>query len=185
MDGTMKHTPPIQRLLALALLLAMTGCTTTSGHAPIVQRSGFDGSRVIDIDPHGGICRIATTCVNLGAQWSSTHPDRAFLRIQLSGAEYLGIQSALLNIDGSVVDLQPGATPTDYDNPSGVLRESTQTFAVPLDVVRRITMAHRVWVRVGTTSGTVDGAVIDDSRDSKAYNALKRFIDQVDQKQAP
>jgi len=51
--------------------------------------------------------------------------------------------------------------------------------------VRRITMAHRVWVRVGTTSGTVDGAVIDDSRDSKAYNALKRFIAQVDQKQAP
>lgn len=101
----MKHTPPIQRLLALPLLLAMACCTTTSGHAPIIQRSDFDGSRVVDIDPHGGICRIAITCVNLGAQWSSTHPDRAFLRVQLSGAEYLGIQSAQLNIDGNVVDL--------------------------------------------------------------------------------
>lgn len=66
-----------------------------------------------------------------------------------------------------------------------MLRESTQTFPVSLDVVRRITMAHRVWVRVGTTSGTVDGAIIDGSRDSNAYNALKRFIAQVDQKQAP
>lgn len=180
----MKRTARTMRLLALPFLLAVAACSTTSGHAPSVQHSGFDGSRVVDIDPHGGICSIAATCVNLGAQWSSTHPDSAFLRIQLTGAEYLAIQSAQFNIDGTVVDLQPGAQATDYDSPSAVLRESTRAFVAPLDTVRRITTGQRVWVRVGTTSGTVESGIIDAGHDSKAYNALRRFIAQVDQKPA-
>ncbi len=65
----------------LALSIFLTGCSNSTGLAPSVSQSGFDGGRVVDIEPHGNSC-ASMICSGLGAQWSSTNPDIVFLKIK-------------------------------------------------------------------------------------------------------
>ncbi|WP_458068671.1 hypothetical protein [Rhodanobacter sp. BL-MT-08] len=158
----------------------LAACSTTSGHRPTVNQSGFDGSKVVDIDPHGGMCpKITQTCIGLGAQWSSAHAETAILRVELIG-EYLNIQSVELNIDGVTTQVEPTNTTTDFNNETGVLRTSDRSFVASLATIRSMAAAKRVWVRAMTDKGYVENGIVDASGDSKAYNALKRFMAEVD-----
>jgi hypothetical protein len=168
----------IHRLLMLAGTCILAGCSTTSGLQASSTRSGFDGSRVVNITPHGAAC-TRVLCTGLGAQWRSNRPDRAYLAVVVFN-EYAAITGAQLNIDGTVHTLSSTSS-TDFSPPGTVgVRESRRDFDVPIATLRAIAASKRTWLRVVTPSGALEDAVLDGSTDSKAYHALKRFLAEVD-----
>jgi len=170
--------------LPLALtLLTLAGCATTIGTAPTDTRSGYDGARVVTISPHGGAC-TSMLCPMLGAQWTSKAPDLAVVTVRVSGA-YLPINGARLMIDGKETALQPLPGVTNFAAPIPGVRESSRDFTVPLATVRALAGAQKAWLRVGTTDGGTEVAIIDGATDSKALHAMRRFLAQVDGKPAP
>lgn len=163
-------------ILAAAAILA--GCATTTGTAPRESRSGFDGARVVSIQGHGLACKTVL-CTGLGAEWNSKRPDMAVLTVHVFNA-YVPITGAQLSIGSRPpVALHGPTMPTGLDRTGGV-RESSQGFAVPLALVRDIAAADRAWLRVLTTSGAIDEAIVDGATDSKALHALRRFLAAVD-----
>ncbi|MDT7834992.1 hypothetical protein [Aquabacterium sp. OR-4] len=170
------------KILAAALALVLTGCATTDGLAPTVSRAGFDGARVVDIAPHGAACP-GLPCEMLGAQWTSARPGAAVLVLRITGPKFVGVRGLRVSVDGAVRALLPAGL-TRFDPGLGPLsRESTQPFGVDLALIRQITAAQRVWLRVETLDGVSDVAVIDGATDSKALHALRRFLAQVDAQQ--
>lgn len=174
----------IARALALSSILALAalaGCSTTSGTGPNVTRSGFDGARVVTINGHGNACK-GMLCTGLGAHWNSKTPADAVLVVYLFN-DIKAITGAKLNIDGQTHDLTTMQTFTNFNELGAATKESRKGFIVPLDLVRKITTSQRTWLRVQTTGGYAEDAVIDGQTDSKAYHALKRFLTAVDQGQ--
>lgn len=172
------------RALALSSVLALAalaGCSTTSGTGPNVSRSGFDGARVVTINGHGNACK-GMLCTGLGAQWSSKNPTESVLVVYVFN-DIKGITGAQLNIDGQTYDLTTMRPFTNFSDFGAATKESRKGFLVPTDLVRKITASQRTWLRVQTTGGYVEDAVIDGQTDSKAYHALKRFLAAVDQGQ--
>lgn len=163
-------------IIGLAIL---TGCATTSGTGPTVSRSGFDGSTVVDISPHGNDCS-SMTCTGLGAQWSSATPDAAILKVQVFN-DITAITGAKLNIDGKVIDLEPLRGLTNFDTSTPGLKISVKGYHVQLSDLRRISGAQRAWLRVSTPSGYIEDRIVEGPIDSKAFHAIKRFLAAVDQ----
>ncbi|MFW2742544.1 hypothetical protein ACN6QN_15585, partial [Acinetobacter baumannii] len=60
-------------LAAFLISLGLAGCATTSGTAPKVSSSGFDGSKRVSIEGHGVACD-QMVCPLIGAMWSSNTP---------------------------------------------------------------------------------------------------------------
>lgn len=171
----------MKRLLSVGVLaVALAGCANTSGTEPTETVAGFDKARVVNIAPHGvGCVGGVGPCLALGAEWSSAKPEGAVLTLLVLGPEYAGVQRLSIRADGQETALtsarlsqfKPGAPPW---------RESTQTFSVPLDLVRKIAGGQNVWLRAHTTTGYIDAAVIEGQQDSKALHALRRFLASVD-----
>lgn len=163
----------------LLILAALAGCATTSGSDARVSRSGFDGARIVTVNPHGNACR-SMSCTGLGAQWSSKSPTEAVLVISLFN-ETRAIVGAQLNIDGKVYDLSNAQPFTNFSDFDAATKESRKGFIVPTDLIRKIAASQRTWLRVTTTVGNFEDAVIDGQTDSKAFHALRRFLASVDQ----
>lgn len=165
-------------LLAALLSAALAGCATTSGVAPRESRSGFDGARVVTIEGHGNACQTML-CTGLGAQWTSARPESAILSVYVF-SEIRGITGAQVSVDAlPPLRLTPLPGLTNFSVDSGV-RKSRSDFAVPLATVRQIAGAQRAWLRVQTTNGYIEDAIVDGSVDSHALHALRRFLAQVD-----
>lgn len=64
---------------------------------------------------------------------------------------------------------------TNFNEFGAATQESRERFLVLLDLIRKITASQRIWLRVQTTRGYVEDAVIDGRTNSKACHALKRF----------
>ena len=159
-------------------ILLLAGCSTTSGLAPSSSYSGFDRARVVTISEHGNAC-AAVLCTGLGAEWTFALPDKALLSVKVFNG-IVGITGASLNIDGTITRLDSTSEPTRFNVPGAFMRESQKSFVVPLSMVRSIVASRNVWLRVFTTDGQLEDAVIEGARDSKAYNALARFLAEVD-----
>lgn len=175
-------TTKTARALAFSSILALAalaGCSTTSGTGPNVSRSGFDGARVVTINGHGNACK-SMLCTGLGAQWTSKNPTESVLVVYVFN-DIKGITGAQLNIDGQTYDLTTMRPFTNFSDFGAATKESRKGFLVPTDLVRKITVSQRTWLRVQTTAGYYEDAVIDGQTDSKAYHALKRFLAAVDQ----
>lgn len=172
----MKKTALAGLLLATS---ALAGCSNSTGKSVSVSKSGFDGSKVVAIQPHGNAC-TSMTCTGLGAQWNSSDPQNALLLVNVFN-EIKGIVAAEINIDGKVYNLQKSNEFTDFDSWTPSVRNSEQTFVVPLALIEKITTSKRTWLRVHTTSGYLEDAVVDNGKDSKALHALKRFMTEVNQ----
>jgi len=119
-------------------------------------------------------------CTGLGAQWSSKHPVDAVLVVSLFN-EVRAIVGAQLNIDGKVYDLSNAQPFTNFSDFGAATKESRKGFIVPIDLIRKIASSQRTWLRVTTTAGNFEDAVIDGQTDSKAFHALRRFLATVDQ----
>ncbi|EOW8919580.1 hypothetical protein ACQ0WU_003819, partial [Acinetobacter baumannii] len=165
----------MKKLLAAGLLsLGLVGCATTSGLAPKVTTSGFDGSKRVFIDGHSVACD-QMVCPLIGAIWLSNNPNLVGLKISVINS-IVSINSVDLNIDGEIIKLREN-TLTDFS--TGTLLESSKVFVTDLTVVDKILNSKRAWIRVNTSKGLIENPIIDGSKDSKAYHALKRFKDQV------
>lgn len=159
-------------------VIALSGCSNSSGLDAKTATSGFDGGRVVSIPPHGNACSTMT-CTGLGAQWNSNNPDKAFLLVNVFN-DIQGITGAELNIDGKVYNLGSPTQFTNFDNVGPGISNSEQPFVVKLSMIRDIVNSKRTWLRVHTTKGDLEDAVIDNGKDSKSYYALKRFLSEVD-----
>ncbi len=161
-------------ILALPILLA--GCGTTTGLAPKTAHSGFDNARIVSIEPHGN-AMTGMIGTGIGAQWSEARKDEVILIIAVFN-DSTGITGAELNIDGEKIALTPTATVTDMEA-GATMKISTKGFLTKLDTVEKIIKSKRTWLRVHTPTGTIEDAVINGKKDSKAYHALIRFMDAV------
>lgn len=165
----------MKKLLAAGLLsLGLVGCATTSGLAPKVTTSGFDGSKRVSIEGHGVACD-QMACPLIGAIWSSNNPNLVGLKISVINT-IVSINSVDLNIDGEIIKLKEN-TLTDFS--TGTLLESSKVFVTDLSVVDKIINSKKAWIRVNTSKGLIENPIIDGTKDSKAYHALKRFKNQV------
>lgn len=162
----------------IAITILLSGCSTTSGTGPAVSHSGFDNATVIRINPHGNACS-GMVCTGLGAHWNATRPEETILVVSVFNS-INAITGAKLNIDGEVHQLRVMETFTNFSEFGAATKESRKGFLVPTSLVRKITMSKRTWLRVNTTSGYVEDAVIDGGKDSKAFHAMKRFLSEVD-----
>ncbi len=166
------------------LLLAAavsTGCSNHSGSSVNIGYSGFDSAKTVSINPHGNICRFATVCTGIGAQWNASNPEYAILLVRVYD-QYAGISKAELNIDGRKINLTPTVGVTDlnhYRIGNQIFKESTKGFIIPVAEIKKILESKKVWLRLSTPTGYLENAVIDDENDSKAYHALSRFMDAV------
>lgn len=163
----------------LLMLAALAGCATTSGSDARVSRSGFDGARIVTVNPHGNACR-SMSCTGLGAQWSSKNPTEAVMVVSLFN-ETRAIVGVQLNIDGKVYDLSNAQPFTNFSDFGAATKESRKGFIVPTELIRKVVASERTWLRVTTTAGNFEDAVIDGQTDSKAFHALRRFLASVDQ----
>jgi hypothetical protein len=168
----------MQFVLGCAVVALVNGCGTTTGLSPRTAHSGFDNARTVSVAPHGNISAgLSGTSTGIGAQWSEAHKDQAIL-IVAAYLTYTAITGAELNIDGEKVRLTPTATATSMESSSGV-KMSTKAFLTELATVEKIIKSKRTWLRLHTPEGSIEGAVIDGDKDSKAYHALIRFMDAV------
>lgn len=164
----------MKKFLLIGLFLGFTGCATTTGLAPKVTSSGFDGSKRVSIEGHGVACD-QMLCPLIGANWSSNTPNLVGLKISVMNG-LVSINSVDLNIDGEIIKLREN-TLTDFSTDTVV--ESSKIFVTDLTVVDKIINAKSAWIRVNTNKGLIENPIIDGSKDSKAYHALKRFKDQL------
>ncbi len=118
----------------------------------------------------------------IGAQWNEVKKDQVILIIAVFNTT-TAITGAELNIDGEKLTLTPTADITDMESGGEIMKKSTKGFVTKLATVEKIIRSKRTWLRVSTPTGTMEDAVIDGAKDSKAYHALKRFMDAVKGKQ--
>ncbi len=168
----------MKNILLVSILILLTGCSTSSGFDAKSTSSGFDGGRTVTIRPHGTAC-TSSICTGLGAQWSSTDPGNALLIVSIFN-DIQGIIGAELNVDGKLYQLQRNSQLTNFDSVGAYVQNSSQSFIVPLSLIKELTNSKRTWLRVQTTRGYIEDAVIDSGKDSKAYHALKRFLTEVE-----
>jgi hypothetical protein len=169
------HHRPMRALAPLVFVSIATllGCAAT----PTVTRSRFDGAKEVAIEPRTNDCSLGGgTCTGLGAQWNSGHPSDALLIVSIHG-ESKAITGAELSIDGEKHELSPTETPTHFSQ--GPFSE--KSFSTRLGLVRKIAASRRTWIRVHTTSGYCENAVVDGETESPAFVGLKRFLAAVDQ----
>lgn len=157
----------------------LCSCSNSIGGAPKVGYSGFDNAKTVTIDPHGNIGEgLNPVVTGIGAQWNAKSPNSTILIIQIFN-DIKAITGAKLNIDGKTVPLKPTKTVTNFEYPESYIKNSSKGFVTSIRTVENILSAKRVWLRVDTTSGYIEHAVVDNGKDSKAYHALKRFMSEV------
>jgi hypothetical protein len=162
-------------IILFILCVALLGCGTTAGTSAKVGYSGFDKSRTVDVSPHA-TAGIGTD-LGIGVQWNEATKDSVILLMAVFWV-YTGITGAELNIDGEKIVLIPTGTVTDMHKTAGI-PISIMGFNTQFDIVTKIINSKRTWLRLQTPTGYVEDAVIDGKKDSKAYNALKRFVTAV------
>lgn len=162
-------------LIAGIVGFGLIGCTTTSGLSAQTATSGFDGKKHVRIAPHGTAC-TSMICPAIGAVWIEDAPSLVGLNFEVIN-DIRSINAAELNIDGEIIKLT-NTDLTRFNTDVGV--SSAKTYTTNFNVVDKIINSKRSWVRLSTSKGYVEAAIVDNGKDSKAFHALKRFKAQVE-----
>lgn len=166
----------MKKILLVGLISLFTvGCSTTSGTGPRTTVSNFDGVKSVAILPHGAACK-SMVCPMLGASWLDNQPDNVGLTLQLLNSTE-NIHSVSFNIDGEIITLKNSRS-TDFGQAAGA-NYSQATMVTSYSALTKILQSKRTWMKVSTSKGAHEVAIIDGAVDSKAFNALKRFDAQV------
>jgi hypothetical protein len=166
----------MKKILIIGLASLFTiGCATTSGLNPQTAVSNFDGVKSVAITPHGAACK-SMVCPMVGASWLDNQPDNVGITIQLFN-EIANIHSVSFNIDGEMITLKPLGI-TRFDEAVGT-NYSQVTMVTSYSFLTKILQSKRTWMKVSTSKGAHEVAIVDGTVDSKAFNALKRFDAQV------
>jgi hypothetical protein len=166
----------MKKIIAFTTLAILSGCGATTGMNATVEYNNFDNAKLVKIKPHGGKCSMSS-CLGLGAQWSSNSPDSMFL-IAASFLDYTAILTAELNIDGEKITLRPGQLLTALENTGG-MQISTKGFKTEYETLNKILSAENVFLRITTGKGYVDEVIKKGSETTKAFHALARFKAQI------
>jgi len=129
----------------------------------------------VAIAPHGAACK-SMVCPMVGASWLDNQPDNVGITIQLFN-EIANIHSVSFNIDGEMITLKPLGI-TRFDEAVGT-NYSQVTMVTSYSFLTKILQSKRTWMKVSTSKGAHEVAIVDGTVDSKAFNALKRFDAQV------
>lgn len=162
-------------ILAIGLMTIIAGCSTTSGMNATTSISSFDGVKSVGVQAHSSAC-TSFVCPMLGATWLDNQPDNVGFSVQLFN-EIANIQSVAFNIDGNIIKIN-ALLPTDFDQEAGI-NISRTSIVTSYSILTKILQSKRTWMKVSTTKGSHEVAIIDGSLDSKAFHALKRFDTQV------
>ncbi|OTG86109.1 hypothetical protein B9T31_08700 [Acinetobacter sp. ANC 4558] len=167
----------MRKILGLCLVmgLGLSGCATTSGLSAQTAISGFDGKKHVRIAPHGAAC-TSMICPAIGAIWIEDAPNMVGLNFEVVN-DIRAINSAELNIDGEIIKLT-NTNLTNFNTNIGV--SSAKVYTTDFAVIDKIINSKRTWVRLNTSKGYVEAAIVDSGKDSKAFHALKRFKNQVE-----
>ncbi|GEM_PF-821351 len=172
----------LQLILFSIFSLALFSCSANLGFKPETTISGFDQSKTVYIRPHGNLVNNAWSLSeqgsSLGAEWSESNGNRALLHLKIAGSEYFGITKLHLNIDGVKSSLKANGV-TDFEINSLSLKTSSQSFATDLKTIENLAYAKNAWLRIFTTDGYLENAVVKDGVGGKSYYALQRFMDEV------
>ena len=161
-------------IIGLASLFTL-GCATTSGLNPQTAVSNFDGVKSVAIAPHGAACK-SMVCPMIGASWLDNQPDNVGITVRLFN-EIANIRSVSFNIDGEIINIKNDHA-TSFDQAVGA-NYSQATMVVSYSILTKILQSKRTWMKVSTSKGAHEVAIVDGTVDSKAFNALKRFDAQV------
>ncbi|MCP4746334.1 MAG: hypothetical protein GY874_09375 [Desulfobacteraceae bacterium] len=172
----------MKNLMIVIIMFLITSCSTASVVGPKISHSGFDNSLIVRIDPHGTMYNSKGLVTSIGASWNSSNPDIVILSIQIF-YEYHAITEAFLNIDGKKFELLSTKTVTDLNRDIAGFKSSTKGFIVSIKTIDEILKAKRVWLKINTPTGYAENGIIDGEKDSKAYHALKRFIESIHKEQ--
>ena len=167
-------------IFALGLSFFIIGCSTTSGLNAITSTSNFDGVKSVGIAPHGAACK-SFACPSLGATWLDNQPNNVGFAVQIFNSIET-INSVAFNIDGEIIKID-ALLPTRFSQESGI-NLSTTSVVTDYKVLTRILQSKKTWMRVSTSKGSHEVAIIDGNIDSKAFHALKRFDAQVNEAKA-
>ena len=190
-----------KQLAMLGLVLAvMAGCTTDGMNEAMgigtvtSSKSTFDGATIVNMAPallsSGEGNRSGN--IHLGARWSSALPDSAALMLSyeswggLTGKTFANISSASVNIGGNIRSFNvTGLTQHDPGSPGGMIADtsSTNSVIIPLSLLRQMTTAPDVRLRIMTDTGYQD-SIFSKERlvggSETAIVPLRKFLQQVD-----
>ncbi|MGQ8367131.1 hypothetical protein [Glaciecola sp. 1036] len=166
----------MKKFILIILVFVIVGCGATSGKSVQVKQSGFNNSKVVFIEPHGGKCSM-TQCLGLGAQWNSENPERVFIIVN-SFLEYVAITGAKLSVDGEIVTLQQSQYTTTLTYELG-LRNSAKAFSADFDIIPKMLKAENIWLRMYTPNGYKEELIKSGTETTKAYHALERFAQNI------
>ena len=165
----------MKNILMVGLLSLLVGCSTTSGLDARTSVSNFDGVKSVAIPPHGTSCK-GMVCPLLGATWIGDKPNDVGFSVELFN-EIASIHSVAFNIDGQIIKVD-ALLLTDF-SPDVSVKASRTSVVLPYSVLTQILESKRTWIKVSTSKGNYEAAIVDGAVDSKAFNALKRFDAQV------
>lgn len=167
----------MKKLLALGMLITtfLTGCATTTGTNPQTLISKFDGVKSVGIQAHGGACKDFT-CPMLGATWLDNQPNNVGFSVKVTNL-IANIHTVSFNIDGEIITIN-AISKTDFNQEFG-LNYSSTVVVTNYSLLTKILQSKRTWMKVSTSKGAYEVAIIDGATDSKAFHALKRFDTQV------
>lgn len=162
-------------IIGMLITTFFTGCATTTGTNPETSISKFDGVKSVAIQAHGGACKDFN-CPMLGATWLDSQPNNVGFSVKISN-QIANIQTVAFNIDGEIIKID-ALLRTDFTQESG-LSFSQTTVVTNYSLLTKILQSKRTWMKVSTSKGAYEVAIIDGANDSKAFHALKRFDTQV------
>ena len=154
--------------------------------------SDFDGTREVFMEPApvptpGDMLAIY---IQLGAHWTSSHPDTVQLIAQ-TPQDVTTIQredGLQFNIGGEITSLSSDVTFTEFDSDviSGVVHtESSRPFTATLEFVERLAAADTAGVRMRIGQDRYYEARMEsEGMNASAHRSLNNFLDEVEEQKA-
>ena len=176
--------------LIACTVISVAGCANTSGLQAKTSVSEFDGTKSIVIPAHGMNCKKMPVCDMIGFSWTSKAPELAGFMVEINdfrgsgSSEYFAIKSVNIKIDEEVISLTPldklSGSDFDYDKTT-FYTTTTRGFEAPISLLNKIKNSKITKTQIITDGATFEDTFKDGDKNSKAYYAMLRFLEQIKQ----
>ena len=146
-----------------------------------IKQSDFDGQTVVQMKRSHVGC-VKTKCAQFTTEWQSNYPNTALVTVN---STLDSITSVKVNIDGETYAFSgPRGLSNDNSFRVGNTRldyGSSNSFTVPLNVIRRMGDGQRVRVRVSGVRGSKDYVTTEAGKKPMQFiKRLPEFFDAID-----
>jgi hypothetical protein len=170
----------------LACVTVLSGCMPSMPNNIRESSSKFDGSHEYRMSP-GFIYESADTFsgaqLSLGLHWSSANKELVTIFAEIQG-EIINIHSSeglQFNVDGEYIKLSSNQVTTDFESSVSnglVAKASSKPFTVKRDVLDKILSGEKVFVKLITNAGYVEGEFTAD-KPSAAIRGFREFSQKI------